>query len=127
LPAELQARYYLSATVCQKGHTYQGTAWCLRRKNHRGCVVCHQLWHAARRTPRTNGHAPAPGVPPLPAYLAATAYLSRERCDAWPPHRYRQSAFTLRYRDGDACVQCVTQRALQSLNGRAGQYEDSEN
>jgi hypothetical protein len=120
-------RYYLSATVCSQGHTYQGTSWCLRRKSNRGCVVCNQLWHAARRgATKANGH-PEPAVPPLPAYLAATAYVSRERCDAWPPHRYRQSAFTLRYRDGDACVQCVTQRALTSLGGRSGQYEDSEN
>jgi hypothetical protein len=112
-------RYYLSATVCPQGHTYQGTGWCLRRKSNRGCVVCNQLWHAARRgATKANGHAPAPGVPPLPAYVAATAYLSRDLCEAWPPHRYRQSAFTLRYRGSDACVQCTTQRALTSLDGR---------
>jgi hypothetical protein len=55
----------------------------------------------------------------LPAYLAATTYLSPERCDAWPPHRYRQSGLTLRYRDDHACVQCVTSRAVAQLESRA--------
>jgi hypothetical protein len=50
----------------------------------------------------TNGHRPE-----LPASLAQSCFLSPIGCDN-PRHRYRDTAYTLRYLETEMCVQCVT-------------------
>jgi hypothetical protein len=57
-------------------------------------------------------------APTLPGYLQETCYLSHDPCDTWPPHRYRQTGLTLRYKADDQCLQCVTSRALDRLEQR---------
>jgi hypothetical protein len=97
----------------------------VRLKRNHTCLVCRNdasRQSKARRRAQRNASRPTLAVVPrpapvLPAYLAETSYLSSDKCDEWT-HRYRQSAWTLRYKDTDQCVQCVTQHALSRAQER---------
>jgi hypothetical protein len=54
--------------------------------------------------PASNGNRPA-----LLAHLEETCFLSPILCND-PRHRYRNSAYTLRFKDSEDCCQCVAQQ-----------------
>jgi hypothetical protein len=103
---------FYAGTVCARQHD-DGTGHSLRRRSNNGCLQCEQVTQHGRKTRAQ----PVRLVPPLPGYLTESAYLSDERCPEWL-HRYRGTAWTLRYRDDDTCVQCVTSRAVAQLERR---------
>jgi hypothetical protein len=52
------------------------------------------------------GHAEEQERPELPGHLAESCFLSPIVCEV-QTHRYRGSAFTLRFLDDEDCCQCV--------------------
>jgi hypothetical protein len=119
LPAHV-GRTRMLGKPCAQGHTYQGSAFCLRKRSNHGCVECEKAKDLARRQGKARPHpqlrvtAPTlvptstPQRPELPPHLALTAFLSPILC-ANPVHRFRDTAYTLRFLDTEGCCQCVAQ------------------
>jgi hypothetical protein len=73
------------------------------RSNGHGPVVQSILPPPAPVVALSNGHRP-----PLPAHLEETCFLSPITCND-VRHRYRDSAYTLRFKDSEDCCMCVAQ------------------
>jgi hypothetical protein len=116
LPPELTQKYVLGS-LCARGHAWNDTGQSLRRKSNGGCAACFRLSETKRH--RNGAQTPArTPAPQLPGYLReAGASLSQDLCAVWT-HRYKQSGYTLRYRDDGSCVQCTTARALDKVSTR---------
>jgi hypothetical protein len=102
--------------VCKRAHTYQGRRQSLRRVSNGKCIECLRQQERPRKPPRSVTTtpvlvAPLGDRPPLPSHWAERGFLSPIPClDAQqaPRHRYRDTAYTLRYTDSERCVQCCT-------------------
>jgi hypothetical protein len=104
LPAHLEPRYYLGG-VCKRGHRFEGSDYSVRKRSNHGCAICNEQYTLKSRP---SGQAPIPVLrPELPKHLGETCFLSPITCSN-PNHRYRESAFTLRFLDTEDCVQCTT-------------------
>ena len=120
LPQTMRRKYYLGS-VCLRGHTYEDLPFTLRLKSTRTCCRCAALKKQAALTNSHKPPGPLPAAgrptasepthgtrPELPPHLAETCFLSPLLCEI-SSHRYRNSAFTLRFLDDEDCTQCVTQ------------------
>ena len=110
---------------CAQGHSYEGSAYCLRKRSNRGCVQCERDRDLAHKQVRqTQRRAVVTALPPttgarpeLPPHLALTAFLSPITCTD-PTHRYRgRPEWTLRFLDTEDCAMCVTQQSQLALAG----------
>jgi hypothetical protein len=101
--------------LCKRQHHHDGLPLTLRSQRTGKCVTC------CRMTPDEKQHFQLPvpvrklapltqgaDRPALPRHIDATCFLSPIPCSD-PSHRYRGSAFTLRFKDSEQCVQCTTQ------------------
>lgn len=106
LPAHLAQHYYLSKTLCRNMHHYLGLQYCLRKKTNRHCAT-----YQGHQPSATNGRTAIPQQerPTLPKHLRETTFLSPITC-AEPSHRYRETAYTLRFLDSELCCMCIAQR-----------------
>jgi hypothetical protein len=106
--------------LCRHGHRYEGRRKSLRRTSNGKCIECLRQQERQRKPARpvVPVLVPPPGDhPPLPSHWEGRAFLSPILCND-PRHRYRDSAYTLRYNDdNELCVQCCTGQTSLALAG----------
>ncbi|MBD2076247.1 hypothetical protein H6F86_20670 [Phormidium sp. FACHB-592] len=101
-----ESKVYLGR-LCKRGHDYSGTGQSLRRVGHGSCVKCGQI-NAKVKTPMV----------PMSFYFQETTKLAPE-LDGTPrylgclcvKHPYQNTGYSLRYRGGRGCIECLNSRA----------------
>jgi hypothetical protein len=126
LPRKFSAKTFYVGKLCDQGHSEAGAPFSVRYKSSHSCVTCEHERAATRRGQRNPSQRPPPQVtattgsslpdpagreeeqerPALPAHLAETCFLSPIVCEV-QTHRYRNTAYTLRFLDDEDCCQCV--------------------
>lgn len=110
--ADIPAGYTLGP-LCPRNHRRQGTRQTLRRSSNNKCRECVRVSDQRRKAAKPSVATPVlvsqagDRRPELPSHWEGRGFLSPVLCTE-PTHRYRDSAYTLRYVDSELCVQCCT-------------------